>query len=137
MSEKRVLPALALTAILVFSATVPAGHHSLSGIYDTSASVTFEGVIREFHFVNPHPYLTVEIRRSGRTESWKMEMDNLGELAAIGMTNTTFRKDDQIKVSGSPGREGAKSLYIRKLDRPKDGLWYEQDDATPAMGISK
>ena len=137
MSERRFLPGLTLAAVIAFSAGATAAHHSLSGIYDTSSSVTFEGVIKEFHFVNPHPYITVEIRRNGRTERWKMEMDNLGELAAIGMTGKTFTNADQIKVSGSPGREGAKALYIRKLDRPKDGLWYAQDESTPSMGFSK
>ena len=136
--NKRRLPTLALTAfVMLLAAGATAAHHSLSGIYDTNANISFEGVIREFHFVNPHPFLTVEIRRDGRTQLWKMEMDNLGELGAIGMTGTTFRNGDRITVSGNPGRSGAKTLYIRKLDRPKDGLWYEQDETTPAMGTSR
>jgi hypothetical protein len=79
----------------------------------------------------------VEVRRDGRAERWKMEMDNLGELAAIGMTSSTFRSGDAITVSGSPGRSGAKALYIRKLDRPKDGFWYEQDSTEPSLGFSR
>ena len=125
---------VALAALIMLTA---AAHHSLSGIYDTGASVSFEGVIREFHFVNPHPYLTVEIRPNGRTQRWKMELDNRGELAAIGMTIATFRSGDRITVSGNPGLAGAKILYVRKLERPKDRFWYEQDDTSPSMGFSK
>jgi hypothetical protein len=136
MNKGRILPALT-AVIALFMAGGTAAHHSLTGDYDTSATATFEGVIREFHFVNPHPYITVEIRRNGRTERWKMEMDNRGELAAIGMTSTTFKNGDQITVSGSPGHSGAKALYVRKLDRPKDGLWYEQEGFEPRMGFSK
>lgn len=138
MSERRVLRALAFAAVVsFFAAGGTAAHHSLSGIYDTGANVTFEGVIREFHFVNPHPYLTVEISQDRRTQRWKMEMDNRGELAAIGMTSTTFRNGDRITVSGNPGLSGAKTLYIRRLDRPRDRFWYEQDETTPSMGFAK
>jgi hypothetical protein len=135
MSEKKILPALVLTSVVtLLGAGAATAHHSLSGIYDTSANVSFEGIIREFHFVNPHPYLTVEIKPDGRTQRWKMEMDNLGELIAIGMASTTFRPGDRITVSGNPGRSGAKTLYIRNLDRPRDGFWYEQDETAPSMG---
>lgn len=137
MNERRILPRLAITvAITLFAAGTTAAHHSLSGIYDTGANVRFEGVIREFHFVNPHPFLTVEVRVDRRTERWKMEMDNRGELVAIGMTSKTFQSGDRITVSGNPGHAGARTLYIRKLDRTKDRFWYEQDDTTPSMGTS-
>lgn len=138
MNKGRALPGLALVAaITLFVAGATAAHHSLTGDYDTSATASLEGVIREFHFVNPHPYITVEIRRNGRTERWKMEMDNRGELAAIGMTSTTLKNNDKITVTGSPGRSGAKILYIRKLERPGDGFWYEQAGMEPRMGFSK
>ena len=124
-------------AFVLLAAGSAAAHHSLSGPYDTSATASYEGVVRAFHFVNPHPYLTVEIRVSGRNQNWKLEMDNLGELAAIGMTATTFKNGDRVTVAGYPGRDGARTLYLRKLDRPKDGFWYTQDDSMPEMGYTR
>ena len=123
--------------VILAAAGVAAAHHSLSGLYDTSANANFEGVIREFHFVNPHPFLTLEVRRNGRNQRWKLEMDNLFELTAIGMTATTFKSGDQVTVSGNPGREGAQSLYLRKLDRQRDGFWYTQEDTEPRMGVNR
>jgi hypothetical protein len=138
MSERKTLPPIALTAVFaLLVAGSAAAHHSLSGIYDTSTNVSYEGVIRAFQFVNPHPYLTVEIKSNGRNQNWKLEMDNLGELAAIGMTAATFKNGDRVTVSGYPGRDGARTLYLRKLDRPQDGLWYTQDASTPEMGYSR
>jgi hypothetical protein len=137
MNKERIFSGLAIAAAFTLFVAGATAHHSLTGDYDTSATATLEGVIREFHFVNPHPYITVEIRRNGRTERWKMEMDNRGELAAIGMTATTFKNSDRITVTGSPGRSAAKILYIRKLERPGDGFWYEQDGMEPRMGFSK
>jgi hypothetical protein len=137
MSRQRILPSVAfMTVLACLGVRAEAIHHSLSGLYDTSASTSLEGLIREFHFVNPHPYLTVEVSRNGRIQRWKMELDNLGELTAIGMTAKTFRAGDRVMVSGNPGRDDAKTLYVRKLDRPKDGFWYTQDDTEPLMGFA-
>ena len=110
-------------------------HHSLTGSYDISAQITLEGTVREFHFVNPHPYLTVEATRDGKTQRWKMEMDNSSELIQIKMTGSTLKNGDKITVSGSPGRDNAPALYIRRLDRPSDGFWYEQVGSEPRMGM--
>lgn len=123
------------SGLLAFTLLV--AHHSLTGSYDTSATAKLEGIIREFHFVNPHPYLTVEITRAGKTQRWKMEMDNRVELADIGMTNSTLRNGDRITVSGSPGHNDEPLLYIRRLDRPRDGFWYEQIGFEPRMGTTK
>jgi hypothetical protein len=121
----------AIALFLVFA------HHSLTGSYDTSASITVEGTVRDFQFVNPHPYLFVEVTRAGKTQRWKMEMDNRSELTGIGMSNSTLKSGDKVTVSGSPGRDDQPTLYIRRLDRPADGFWYEQVGSDPKMGIRK
>jgi hypothetical protein len=36
-------------------------------------------------------------------------------------------------VAGSPARHEARSLYVRRIDRPSDGFWYEQVGATPRI----
>jgi hypothetical protein len=36
-------------------------------------------------------------------------------------------------ATGSAGRDGARSLYVRQLDRPADGLRYEQVGASPRL----
>jgi hypothetical protein len=121
----------AIAMFLVFA------HHSLTGSYDTSASITVEGTVRDFQFVNPHPYLFVEVTRAGKTQRWKMEMDNRSELTGIGMSSSTLKSGDKVTVSGSPGRDDQAILYIRRLDRPADGFWYEQVGSDPKMGIKR
>ena len=60
-------------------------------------------------------------------------MDNRRELVEIGFTQQTLRPGDSIVVGGSPARHEARSLYVRRLDRPSDGFWYEQVGATPRI----
>jgi hypothetical protein len=127
--RSRLVTAAALA--LVFASHLPA-HHSLSGVYDTSKEIKLNAVVREFHFVNPHPFIAVEVTRSGKVEVWKLEMDNRFELINIGVVDTTFKPGDRITVSGSPGRSEP-ALYIRRLDRPADGFWYEQVGFEPRI----
>jgi uncharacterized protein DUF6152 len=109
-------------------------HHAISTFYDTSRRVTIEAIVRELHFVNPHPFAVSDVRsRDGVTEQWRLEMDNRRELVEIGFTHQTLRPGDTIVVAGSPARHEARSLYVRRIDRPSDGFWYEQVGTTPRI----
>jgi hypothetical protein len=109
-------------------------HHAISTFYDTSRRVTVEAVVRELHFVNPHPFVVGEVTsRDGVPEQWRLEMDNQRELVEIGFTHRTLRPGDALVVTGSPSRREARSLYVRRIDRPSDGFWYEQVGSTPRI----
>jgi len=122
--------------ISVCMLTVPlaaAAHHSLSGIYDSSRQTTVEGVVAQFHFVNPHPFLMIDVPTRDGVQRWRLEMDNRSELTEIGMTGETLKPGDRVVATGSPGREQPRSLYIRMLERPADGFKYEQVGSTPRI----
>lgn len=108
-------------------------HHSIAAVYDSSREVAVEGVVTQFHFVNPHPFVSMEVKDGGATHRWRLEMDNRSELAEIGFTVDTFKPGDRIVVAGSPARKEPHSLYIRRLDRPVDGLRYEQVGSSPRL----
>ena len=111
-------------------------HHSIAGVYDSSRKVTIEGVISEFQFINPHPFVIMDVTKGGKKlEQWKLEMDNRSELVEIGVTSQTLRPGDRVIVTGSPGRTQPQSLYIGKLDRPSDGFQYEQVGSTPRIRV--
>lgn len=109
-------------------------HHSIAAVYDNARRIEIEGNVTEFKFVNPHPVLVVEIggEASGR-ESWELEMDNRSELAAIGVTASTFRPGDHVVASGNPARRLAHRLYLLELNRPADGFRYAQVGTRPRI----
>ena len=110
-------------------------HHSIAGVYDSSNRITIEAVVSDFQFVSPHPFVIVEAAdRSGRQQQWRLEMDNRFELASVGMTADTLKRGDRIVVSGSAARDRSRSLYVRRLERPTDGFWYEQVGSSPRVG---
>jgi uncharacterized protein DUF6152 len=109
-------------------------HHSFAGVYDSTRNVTLDGVIAEFLFVHPHPFLVIRVAQAdGPAESWRAEMDNRFELADIGVTAQTFKPGDRVHVSGIPGRKEPRILYLMRLERAADGLSYEQVGSTPRI----
>ena len=123
-------------AVSVSNAPGSAAHHSLAGVYEVAKEIVIEGTIESFEFVNPHPYLLLKVDRkgAGKPEQWKLELDNLYELKEIGVTAKTFRSGDRVTVKGHPGHNDARTLYVRRLDRPADNFRYEQPDQSPIIG---
>ena len=124
----------ALAAALVLTVVPLDAHHSLSE-YDVARRLTLNVVVREFHFVNPHPYLLVDSPIGSLAQVWRLELDNRHELVNIGMTSTTFSRGDRLLVSGAPGHNQKAILYVRELDRPDDGFRYEQPGSTPRIQV--
>ena len=97
-------------------------HHSIAGAYDGKQQTALEGVVLQFQWVNPHPFITVQVKeQNGNGQVWKLEMDNRRELERLGLASDTLKPGDQIKVTGDLARQIPNSLYIRKLERPADG----------------
>ncbi len=119
------VPAIAICTYTVYA------HHSIAGVFDTNRQITIEATVTEFHFINPHPFLSVRIDDSG-TE-WQLEMDNRRELTGVGMTAETFAPGDRVVVAGNLSRTESQHLYIRRLHRRADGFVYEQVGSRPRI----
>jgi hypothetical protein len=120
-------------ALLLAVSGAADAHHSIAGYYNTSRETTVDGVVAEFQFINPHPFVVVDVRRNGAPERWELEMDNRFELAQIGFTETTLRPGDRVVVSGSPAHRESRRMYIQRLDRPADGFSYHQVGNRPQL----
>ena len=127
--------ALALAAATVLLTPALRAHHSIYGVYDSSRQATLEGTVAEFQLINPHPFLFIDVAGDGGAERWKLELDNRSELAAIGVTASTFKRGERVVVSGSLSRTFGQTMYLLRLDRPADGFWYEQVGQSPKVGV--
>jgi hypothetical protein len=123
-----------LLGLSIAWAAVASAHHSFGSIYDSGRTVSFDGVVKEFLFVHPHPFLVVSVQgERGDAQTLRAEMDNRFELEDIGVDARTFKPGDRVRISGSPGRNEPQILYLWKLERPADGLLYEQIGSTPHL----
>lgn len=125
-----------LGTALVLASLAAQAHHSIAAVYDSTREQRLEGVVAEFQFVNPHPFVIVTVHAEGAEASWRLEMDNRYELAQVGMTDKTLRPGDRVVVTGSLGRIEPRTLYIRQLDRPADGFRYEQVGSRPRVSTA-
>lgn len=122
------LSVLALAAM----ATAAQAHHSLAG-YNQGQQLPLEGSVKEFSFSQPHPYIILDVAK----QPWRLEMDNLSELKDVGLTRDSFKPGDKVLVAGNPMRYGRNAMYLRRLDRPSDGLHYEQLGMSPSVSFRK
>lgn len=122
---------VALASGLTMAGMATQAHHSIAGVYDSSREATVDGVITQFQFISPHPF--VELTDSRTAQPWRLEMDNRGELVAIGFDVDTLKPGDRVVVIGSLARRDANRMYIRRLDRPADGFSYEQVGNSPRL----
>jgi hypothetical protein len=93
---------LSVTIAVACASMVVQAHHSIAGVYDTSRQVTVEGVVTAFRFVNPHPFLVIDVRDTAqKPQPWRLEVDNRWELVEIGVTAETWKAGDWVVVTGS------------------------------------
>jgi hypothetical protein len=108
-------------------------HHSIAGMYDEGHPITITGLVSEFHFVNPHPFVLLQARDDrGRDQVWKLELDNRGELVDVGMSATTLKPGDRLTVTGGPAWKQPNAMYVRRMQRA-DGFLYEQVGFSPKV----
>jgi hypothetical protein len=129
-------PVLSCAFVVALSTAALSAHHSISAVYDAGRQVTVDGVVTQFHFVYPHPFVTADVKDpSGTTRSWLLEMDNRRELEGVGMTAESVKAGDRIVASGNPSLKQPNTLYVRRLDRPADRFRYEQPGMSPRIGV--
>jgi hypothetical protein len=99
------------------------GHHSTNSMYDEARTVEVTGKVLEWQFVNPHPYLVVEMAAAnGRLEKWDLSFGGsaVSHLTARGFTKTTFKVGETVIARGAPARsESVRGILIRgNVTRP-------------------
>jgi hypothetical protein len=127
-------PSLCCAIAVALCGTVAHAHHSIWGMYDEGRRVTIDGLVAQFQFVNPHPFVMVDVRdANGNAQAWKLELDNRRELVDVGVAGDTLKAGDRIVVTGSPSRTEQRAMYVRRLERPTDGFLYEQIGSSPRV----
>jgi hypothetical protein len=92
-------------------------HHG-GAAFDQSKTASFDGVVTEMMFTNPHVLVYWNVTKDGQTESWSGWLTAPNKLARAGWTKSTLKPGDHIQVSGTPHKSGSHILQIRKLVAP-------------------
>ena len=110
--------------VYVLAASLPA-HHSHGNYTDTF--VDLEGVVREFHLVNPHSWIYLDVKGSGgEVQKWAIEATSVIGLQRIGVTRDTVKAGDPIKARCHPLRDGSRGCLLGFV-KTRDGTIKDWD----------
>jgi hypothetical protein len=104
---------MALIAVSV--AATAAGHHNAAPRFDFSKSVTVEGTVVEFEFINPHARIRLTAHGADGAEDWLAEGANAVALRLNGWTGAEIKPGDRITVTGAPARDGSRRMEWREV----------------------
>jgi len=111
-SGPRLIASLVLT--LIFSAPLWA-HHGTAA-YEAGKTVTVQGTVTDFEFINPHALVFLEVKdEKGNVEKWQGELTSPNRLSRAGWTRHTLKPGDVATFSGFGAKSGAPTLWITKI----------------------
>ena len=109
---------LIATALGVATLAPAFAHHSFAAQFDGNSTVTLEGTVKDFRFVNPHALAKIDVADDkGSVQEWTVEFDGRLNLTNFGWTEGTIKPGEHVKISGNPERTGAQRIFFTKLVR--------------------
>ena len=103
-----------LTAVTAAGVVVPAlAHHSMA-MYDFDRTVTVQGAVQEFEWVNPHSSLRLLVKdeRTGRSVLWTLEMGSPAHLSETGIYANSMKPGDVVSMTLHPRKDGSRSGVV-------------------------
>jgi hypothetical protein len=102
---------VSLTAMAVAACTASAlAHHSFA-MFDAEKTVTLQGTVKEFEWVNPHAWLRFTVndeKNGGKPALWAIELSSPGRLVTMGMRADSMKPGDVVSVTFHPMKDGAR-----------------------------
>ena len=94
-------------------------HHSFAAEFEADKTAELSGKIVQVWWNNPHIRYRLQVTgEGGATEDWELQASSITSMQQLGWSETTLEVGDELKVSGQVGRNGAKKLYVRSIERP-------------------
>ncbi len=121
------LKSLSLAAMAAYAVAFPAWAHHSHGNYQLTEYTLLEGTVKEFHMVNPHTWIYLEVTDAGgQPNLWALETTGIRGLTRIGVTRDTVKVGDTISVRCHRLRDGSKGCLLGFLT-PEGGVEKEWD----------
>lgn len=97
-------------------------HHSTAPFYDQTRTVEIRGVVTKWTFVNPHPFLYVDVPdEQGGIQEWVIEFSGPVRLQKMGWSAEFFKPGETITATGHPPKaEGTYGMFYPEIVR-EDG----------------
>jgi hypothetical protein len=99
-----------LTGIALTALAAPAYAHHSFAMFDAQKTVTLQGTVKEFEWVNPHSWLRfmVNDEKTGKPALWAIELSSPGRLVTMGMRADSVKPGDAVSVTFHPMKDGTR-----------------------------
>ena len=91
-------------------------------MFDIAKNVTYQGVVKEYRWQNPHSYIVITVDPDAKDPStigtWKIEASSVNIMVGGGWTTTTYKPGDPITVVAHPMKNGSKGALLFYAIKP-------------------
>ncbi len=105
---------LACAAVLALAAlSAPAQAHHSGAMFDNAKTVTINGAVKDFKWMNPHAYIEiVSMQPGGGQTVWSIECSTPNILVRRGWGMHSLKPGDMITVKAHPMRDGGPAAFL-------------------------
>jgi hypothetical protein len=101
---------------LVITGVALQAHHAVAGIYDLNKEVVLHGVLKKLNFTNPHASIELSVPdKDGKVTDWILTTASVTTLTREGISKTSMKAGEILKVTILPARNGNPAGFIRSL----------------------
>jgi len=111
------LTSLGFAAVLLLTPDSARAHHGWTAfLSEPGSEITLKGTVKEFHFVNPHSVVELEVKdEKGQVQVWEGELTSNTNLAPRGWNAASIEYKEQITITGFPARNGSHAMRVTKI----------------------
>jgi hypothetical protein len=133
LANPRLLMLAAFSAVGL-SPSLARAHHSFN-MFDMEKDVTYEGIVEQYDWRNPHVHLIIRVEPGPGVDPetvgrWDVEGGSTVIMGRQGWNRATYEPGDAIKLVGHPLKNGEKGLSLFYAIRA-DGTRLYHDIARP------
>ena len=115
---KNLVLILTILCVLLFICGPTLAHHGVAN-YDSTKVVSVKGAVTEFHFINPHVLISLDVKNEkGETENWSGEAQSPAMLVRYGWNKDLLKAGMMITASGYRTKDGTNFLRLTKVILP-------------------
>src|SRR4030095_16818593 len=100
LMKRNSLVVFGLSVALLAAAVPVLAHHAISAEFDTTKPIKFEGTVKSIDWMNPHIYVNIEAKESGKTTVYSVEGGPPNSLYRQGWRPDTLKVGDKVHVHG-------------------------------------